>query len=481
MIEGRKILVVDDDRVVLRLLSDFLLSQGCDVRKAMTGKEAVSILESEDVDVAVLDIGLPDTDGLSLICEVKKSQPLCGILMLTGRHDVETVVEAMKRGADDFLSKPVDFERFLLTLFRIILERETHLTKRKIDSDLEDRKTIEFLNAELRKRIEDLTLMCNISNRISSLRISEDIFEGILSIVKDTLKVERSAFYLIDKNRTFTLYTAIPESCFEPQLILDEEEFIKITSQGRQVSKGGDVIFPLSLKGECLGVVRVPLGGRRQTNTELFLLKLITENCSIQIENRMLYDSLFESVLQTLRSLISAINRRDSYTEGHCLRVTQYSLKMAEVMNIPDYEKDSLRIAGSIHDLGKVGIPDAILLKPGRLTEEEFNVMKNHSTYGEEILGRFEILFKEAKIVRSHHERFDGKGYPDGLQGTEIPLTCRIIAVADAFDAMTTDRPYRRALAKEEAMLEIRRCSGTQFDPDVVSVFKEVFMAPKHE
>ena len=474
MIEGKRILVVDDDPDVLSLLSDFLVLNGCEVSKGLNGKQALKIAENHEIEIAILDIGLPDMDGIALIEEIRKRQPFCGIVMLTGRQDVETVVEAMRRGANDFLPKPVDFERLLLTLFRITFERDTYFARRDASAELDHKRTIAALDAELRKKVEELTMMYRISNSVNAIRISEDIFEKILKITNDALRVERSAFYFVQEDGRLLLYRTVPKTCFEAELRLKEEDVRRLISQKRHVSRGGEILFPLSLKGECLGVVRVPIGKRKDIETALSLLKVVVESCSIQIENRMLYESLFESVLQTLGSLISAINKRDLYTEGHCLRVTERSLAIAQNMAVPEHDRDSLRMAASVHDLGKVGVPDSVLLKPGRLTEEEFNLMKNHSVYGEQILSRFEILSREARIVRSHHERFDGRGYPDGLKAEEIPLLSRIIAVADAFDAMTTDRPYRKAMTEQEAVREIKRCAGTQFDPHVVAAFQQV-------
>jgi HD-GYP domain-containing protein (c-di-GMP phosphodiesterase class II) len=194
----------------------------------------------------------------------------------------------------------------------------------------------------------------------------------------------------------------------------------------------------------------------------------------MQIENRMLYESLFEGVLQTLTSLIIAINRRDMYTEGHCHRVASMCLALAEGIGASDYEKDVVRVVAPIHDVGKIGIPDVILLKPDKLTDDEYTIMKNHSSLGEEIINRFDILTNEGKITRHHHERFDGRGYPDGLAGQDIPYCSRMIAVCDTYDAMVSDRPYRKGLSQEETLAEIERCKNKQFDPEIAEYFVEM-------
>ncbi len=184
------------------------------------------------------------------------------------------------------------------------------------------------------------------------------------------------------------------------------------------------------------------------------------------------YAELNEAYNSTLEALVTALDARDTETEGHSIRVTEYTMELARLMNITDHEfLDALNKAALLHDIGKIGIPDAILRKPGKLTPEEWEIMKKHPLIGYEIIKKIKFLERSAPIVLHHHERWDGKGYPDGLKGEEIPLGSRIFAVADTIDAMTSDRPYRKALTFEIVSDELKKFKGIQFDPRVVDAF----------
>jgi HD-GYP domain-containing protein (c-di-GMP phosphodiesterase class II) len=183
--------------------------------------------------------------------------------------------------------------------------------------------------------------------------------------------------------------------------------------------------------------------------------------------------------LQTVIALAQAVELRDPYTGGHAQRVTDYSLLLAEQLHLTAAECDNLRLGGPLHDVGKIGIDDAILRKNGPLTAEEFEIMKEHTVKGVAILQPIPEVACILPIVRSHHERWDGKGYPDGLAGDRIPFLARLLAVGDTFDAMTTDRPYRRGLTLGEALAEIERGAGTQFDPECALAF--VLLGPRLE
>jgi HD-GYP domain-containing protein (c-di-GMP phosphodiesterase class II) len=184
-----------------------------------------------------------------------------------------------------------------------------------------------------------------------------------------------------------------------------------------------------------------------------------------------LEESYKQQTLAMACSLISLIDLRDRYTGGHSARVANYVRGITVQMGMVEDEAEQIVLAASLHDIGKIGVPDHVLLKPGKLTEEEFEWIRKHPEWGWMAVRNVEGFHEASLLLLHHHERLDGKGYPGGLKGSAIPLGARLIAVADSFDALTTDRPYRPGRSVDAALAEIRRCAGPQFDPDVVNAF----------
>lgn len=182
-------------------------------------------------------------------------------------------------------------------------------------------------------------------------------------------------------------------------------------------------------------------------------------------------DRLFRG---TVKALSSAIDAKSAWTKGHSERVTSYSMKVGAEMGMSEAEIKTLELAGLLHDIGKIGTYETILDKPGRLTEEEVEIIRRHPSKGADIIGHIKQLEDIVPLVRGHHESYNGLGYPDGLKGTEIPRMARILTICDSYDAMTADRPYRKGRTKEEAVEELERCAGTQFDPEIVNAFIKV-------
>ncbi len=207
---------------------------------------------------------------------------------------------------------------------------------------------------------------------------------------------------------------------------------------------------------------------------QIRLVQSLLHHTTLACENVRLLETLSNMIVDVVVAMALAIESRDPYTGGHVERVTAYAMMLARHASLDRSDLATLRIGGLLHDIGKIAVPDAILRKPLPLTRDEFDQMKPHPVVGHQIIAHIPQLANAAPIVRWHHERIDGKGYPDGLAGEQIPLLSRVAAIADTYDAMTSDRPYRRGLDMNVAREEIHRCAGTQFDPDLAEVFLSI-------
>jgi response regulator RpfG family c-di-GMP phosphodiesterase len=324
--EGR-ILVIDDEPNICRLLQRYLGRLGYEVRTAGNVVDALELLEKDRFDLVLTDLRLPGPSGLDLLVEVRSRSPGTRTILMSAHADVYAAAAAIERGVDQLIVKPFELE-------------------------------------DLRARIGD-----SLARR----------------------RAEQQA----------------------------EEEREALESRLRQ----------------------------RDTESRVWILR-------------------------AAHALATAVEAKDEYTAGHATRVTAYALTIAEAVGGIDPVR--FRLAGDLHDVGKIGVPDNVLNKPGRLTDEEFELVRKHPVTGAHIL---EPLIDDPMVlgvVRSHHERWDGLGYPDGLAGEEIPLPARVLAVADTLDAMTSHRAYRRGLSWRAVVEEIRSCSGAQFDPAVVAAFDAV-------
>jgi len=232
------------------------------------------------------------------------------------------------------------------------------------------------------------------------------------------------------------------------------------------------LVVPLARQEGVIGALTVGfLEPHEFGPEELPLLTTIGGQIAIALQNAEAYEKLDRMYLETVTALAAAMEAKDQYTASHADSLAAMAVAVGSRMGLSDGELRMLQYAAVLHDIGKIGIPGNILNKPAALTRDEFETMAQHTIIGERIISRIDYLVPIARIIRSAHERWDGTGYPDGHRGEEIPLASRILLVCDAFDAMTTDRPYRSALPVDEALNELARHAGSQFDPRVVDVF----------
>jgi putative nucleotidyltransferase with HDIG domain len=233
------------------------------------------------------------------------------------------------------------------------------------------------------------------------------------------------------------------------------------------------VCVPVRSKGMVIGVLQAinKKGGVDFSGEDMENCWALSNQVAIALENAHLYAELKETFLDTAEALAAAVEKKDPYTGGHIKRVVEYSTAIARHMEPPLTDMEDLRLAAVLHDIGKIGIKDSVLLKQDRLNQEEVAHMREHPLVGEDILEHINHMKEVRKILRAHHEKWDGNGYPDRLAGEDIPVHARIISIADTFDAITTDRPYRKAADWKTAAEEIKRCSGKEYDPAIVGAF----------
>ncbi|MDD5286440.1 MAG: HD domain-containing protein [Desulfuromonadaceae bacterium] len=236
------------------------------------------------------------------------------------------------------------------------------------------------------------------------------------------------------------------------------------------------IVVAVASKERMVGVLQaINKHEGRFTDDDLEMLETLANQVGTAIENALLYQEQRETFLGVTTAFAEALEKRDTYTGGHTRRVCEYSMAIARHLKLPEKQLEELHLSAILHDIGKIGVPDRVLQKPGKLEPDEFAEMNRHPVLGSEILEHIKSLRPMVDGVRHHHEKYDGSGYPDRKKGEEIPLMGRIIAVADSFDAMTSTRPYRTALSHETALDELIAFSGRQFDPGVVEAFIEVY------
>jgi putative nucleotidyltransferase with HDIG domain len=310
-------------------------------------------------------------------------------------------------------------------------------------------------NKHLEHQIRQLTALHQAGQAITSSLDLRRTLEAILKMSGEIVTSSAGAIKLVDEESKELRVAAYAGA-------LDEH---KATTK---------YDLPLRIGERTIGVFEVVREASELGDSERRLLETLASQAAIAIENARLFESTQRIYYETLKSLAKALEARDDYTRGHSDRVADLALAIAGELALAEEECHLIYNSALLHDIGKIGVRDEVLLKPRKLTDEEMDVIRKHPTYGCAILGPLKFLGRVAELVGCHHERWDGSGYPAKLRGEEIPLPSRIISVADAYDAMTSSRPYRKALSHDDALDEIEREAGRQLDPTVVQAFLRV-------
>ncbi len=454
-------------------------------------------------------------------------------ISLTSSQEMYTLGKSfnhMVRTVDTLMESTVAHERELARAQeKLSFHRETHQMNGRLEEQIRE---IENLNITLEERIEEieeanykiadlageledkntnlekavakLSTLYRLGLAINSTIEVEDLYQLVVRTTMDTLQAQVGYIILFDAEhgelkvtnlvghrdpnpqflrvgmKPSSVSTWVIQNC-KPLLITDinqTPEFDRVSPLGfeRQTL----ICAPLMVKDEIIGTLTVvnKLNNTVYNHEELELLSTIAAQASIAIKNAMLYDEQQKTYLNTIQALVSAIEASDSYTRGHSERVTRFSLALARKLELPQNRLKVIERAAILHDIGKIGIDLSLLHKEARLTSDDVAELQQHPTIGMKILEPIEFLHDVRLCIGQHHERYDGKGYPNNLAAEELLLESRILAIADAFDAMTSDRPYRKALNLEVAIQELAEHAGTQFDPALVPIFIKLLKTP---
>jgi diguanylate cyclase (GGDEF)-like protein/putative nucleotidyltransferase with HDIG domain len=487
-----------------------LKRSGHDVTEAEDGLKAVGLLEKETFDIVVSDMKMPRLDGMGLLARAHEIAPDTEFIILTGHGSMENAVEAFKTGrVFDYLLKPLEDIRELDAVVGRAAERRALRSENlRLVSELEKRiEELEVAKAQLayqaerdgltglynhraiHKAVEEV-LVSRPDEPVSVIMLDMDGFkmindtyghpagDEVLRHIAGALKTSCGETAILGRCGGDEFMVLLPNMSGEDAVASVERIKAYISAHPFETKDGSRIPLPL-----CFGIADTTTAGRAHSSlvaaadAALYDGKRsggdkITLHMSVPTNDAPLRP--IEGQLgkfDVLDSLVAAIDAKDQYTRRHSEDVTEYATSLVEALGCSTETQNAIRVAGLLHDVGKIGIPASILRKPGKLTDEEYEVMKGHATLSTLIINGLPRLSDILDAVANHHERWDGKGYPRGIAGDEIPLLGRVMAIADAYSAMTTDRPYRSRMPEEDALAEIERHAGTQFDPELARLF----------
>lgn len=513
-----RILIIDDNENMLETLTDILTEKGYRIATAQSLTEAKKALTKNNFNLVLVDLKLPDGSGLEILNDIKQSKKEIPIIIFTAYGSLQTAISAMNDGAFGYLQKPLNLDELEATIKKALHMRQLkveneNLMNRLKSLSLKDTHTGLYNYRYLMERLSTEFMRAKrYILSLSILMLDIDYFKSLNDVYGhqygDSILKEFSSFLL--------------KSCRGSDIVVryGGEEFVILMPD---TSKQGAMIFaerlPQTLQEHAfdkkdkriklkvsIGVANYPEDGLENVNNLLdaadAALRNAKENggncvCDFQKisfqelrkivggqnkENaEKLKEKLFKMegrtnqvLLETIYAFAKTIEARDFYTGKHGEDMISLATQIGKKLNLSDKEIDDIKHAAILHDLGKVGISDNILHRKGKLTKTEYEKIKKHPVIGAEIIRCVHFLKDVVPTVLYHHERYDGLGYVRGLKGEEIPLGARIIAVADVYQALISDRPYRKALSREEALRIIQNDAGAKFDPKIVKVFVEI-------
>jgi response regulator RpfG family c-di-GMP phosphodiesterase len=474
--ERPRVLIVDDEKFIRDILADFLGMEGYLVRTAEDGAAALTELGHARYDMVISDLKMPRMGGIELLAAIGEAAPNALTVIMTGFGTVETAIDAMKRGAYDYILKPFKVEEVIHVVQRGLEKQRLSAENLRLREALSLYKVSEAITASLSLDEVLATVGDAGLHEIDGDMVSTWLDDGEGGFFERQRLVQPQPDPSSERGRVgfgeFAPAAFIEHFAADSTLLEHGAKGERFFSTRPDTPLASIVAVPLRMKGRVVGWICVAsfTKNKRFDEGQRKLLSIVGSRAAAAIENARLYEDLRATFQQTIRGLAKAIDKMDRYTSGHSDRVAVYATYLAIRLRLPADVVEIVRQSALMHDIGKLGCV-MNLNKPGKLTPEEYEIFKAHPGFGKDILDPIKFLHPLIPGVHLHHERWDGRGYPLGLKGNDVPLIARIIAVADTYDAMTSDRAYRRALPHEVAVSEIERCASTQFDPEVADAF----------
>ena len=497
-----RILVVDDEPKICTMLQAVLQRDGYEVQTFQDAAAALDRFRASDFDVVISDLRMPGVNGFELIRQIKAIRPATPVVAVTGHGTTETAVHALQCGADDYLTKPFDIGN----VRRVV---ETSLQQRELLARAQARaaeappaaarrspaQDLVAANGRLEQRVSELMAVQEMAQVVAGELRLDALLDAALGAVASLTGARAVTILLPDVGQEALVVRArrggerrhsVGERCRVgdglagwvaehqvPLLIPAIEERPEFRAQARE--EGGSFVgVPLLFQERLVGIVCCgeKMGGQPFDERDLRLLVSLAPHLAVALGNARLFESLQRGAFAALCSLTESLEFRDDYLRGHAGRVADYAARTAAELELAPGAVQTLRRAAQVHDIGRLGVSDTLLGRPGPLSESELASVREHPLRGARLLQALGFLDAELPLVRSHHERWDGTGYPDGLKGREIDPLARILAIADAFDAMTSPRPHREPMRFEQAFAELAQQAGTQFDPSLLEHFQ---------
>lgn len=497
------ILFVDDEESILDIALEYFQHKGYRVITAKNGAEAVHALEKEKVDCCFTDINMPEMDGLELAEYIRKHDNTIPVIIMTGYPSLDNTIRTLKNGVVDFLVKPVKLSQMELCVRRVMRERQLFIENILLTKEVEGKARLEKLSRELMNKVEELNTLNSILTAFASVTSGSSVFKRLVELAVRMARADEARFFVVNElfDHPFEvagalakggnaeksgvqlngrndalqkdLRTVIQNVGIDiPVLIPENDGSMNLPAQVRSFMG-----VPLTIRNKLFGVLTalVNQSDKKFNEKDIYYLSFMAHNAAYAIENVALYENIYENLFSTLYAFVKTIEAKDPYTKEHSNRVTDIAIIIGKEMNCSSEEIEILNVAGRLHDIGKIGVRDNVLLKPGKLNVDEYKKIMEHPSIGADIVGQLGFWDREQEIIRHHHERYDGTGYPDGLHNSQIPFLARILSVADVFDAMASNRIYRKKVQEDIIHDMILENSGKQFDPEIVGVFSTLY------